>query len=274
MRHSFASYLRIYEPLRAFEPSERRRLADLVTDSTPHTAGQLHDQELLSMLSALRGASVDVSALDSPQLVHAITIGGNLLVCPLDTKVRTLQAVVDSEWAVPFPLNEWSMDRAARRLAATLLTHPSNSRLVGKAHVRSMSWRAPVWWCVLFTDEDRLITGDGYDVRYRIALPLAINRCNAVISAMTDSFGELELAADLQQMSQWLQSFNDAAVLELDLNDVIRPGYEELGAVHEAVGLAARSGEQLIAGRTEESFAAYSEFVDLWERLALLQGHN
>ncbi|MEO6956478.1 MAG: hypothetical protein ABI137_07015 [Antricoccus sp.] len=274
MRHSFATYLRVYEPLSAFKPRERRRLADLLSAAADQSAAQLHEQELLALLPALRGASIDLSVLNSPQLVHTISVRGKVLVCPFDTKLRALQAVIDSEWAVPFPLNEWSMDRAARRQAAALLSSPFNSRRGGLAHVRSMPWRAPVWWCALFTDADRLTTGDGRDVRYRIGLALAISRCSALIEAMTDSFGDLEFAADLQQVGQWLQRFDETAVLELDLGGVIRPGYEELGSVHEAVGLAARSAEQLIAGRTEESFAAYGEFVDLWERLALLQGHN
>lgn len=274
MRHSFASYLRVYEPLSAFKPPERRRLADLITIAADQSAAQLHEQELLSLLPALRGASIDLSVLDSPPLVHTISVRGTLLICPLDTKLRALQAVIDSEWAVSFPLNEWSMDRAARRQAAALLSSPSDSRRGGLVHVRSMPWRAPVWWCVLFTDDDRLATGNGQDIRYRVALALAISRCSALVQAMTDSFGDLELAADLQQVSQWLHRFDETAVLEIDLGDVVRPGYEDLGAVHEAVGLAARAGEHLIAGRTEQSFAVYGEFVDLWERLALLQGHN
>lgn len=269
------SSLRVFEPLESFEPAERRRWAALIEARDAPTPEVADAQVRLGLLPAVVGSAVDFRRLEISESAMTLAWDGADLVCPLDTRPRALQAIVDSEWRLPFPLNDWTMAKQVRRHAARLQAHPSATRPRGGHHILTSNWRVPVWWCALFKSSEQVRDGSRGDmVAFRTPIVDAIKRADAAMQTVNDSFGTAEMTADLDSMLEWLRAFNEMSVVELDYGGLSSylPSDEEKHDL--SVSLVAKSLTHLSAGDMDEALSAYHEFTEIWEEIARLESWN
>ncbi len=269
------SSLRVFEPLESFEPAEQRRWASLIDAHQAPTPEVADAQVRLGLLPAVAGSTIDFRLLEVAE--SAMTVGweGAQLVCPLDIRPRALQAIVDSEWRLPFPLNDWTMSKKVRRRAARLQAHPSSTRPRGGHHILTSNWRVPVWWCALFKSSEQVRDGSrGEAVAFRTSITDAIKRADSAMQTVNDSFGAAEMTADLDSMLEWLRTFNDMSVVELDYGGLSSypPSDEDKSDL--SVRLVAKSLTHLSAGEMDEALSAYHEFTEIWEEIARLESWN
>ncbi|PRZ42547.1 hypothetical protein CLV47_105169 [Antricoccus suffuscus] len=269
------SSLRVFEPLESFAPAEQRRWAALIDAHGAPTPEVADGQVRLGLLPAVAGSTVDFRRLEVVESALTLRWEGADLVCPLDTRPRALQAIVDSEWRLPFPLNEWAMSKQVRRHAARLQAHPSATRPRGGHHILTSNWRVPVWWCALFKSTEQVHDGSRPDVvAFRTTIIDAIKRADSAMQTMNDSFGTAEMTADLDSMIEWLRAFNEMSVVELDygaLSSYLQLDDEKRDR---GVSLVAKSLTYLSAGDMDEALSAYHEFTEIWEEIARLEAWN
>lgn len=269
---SYKSSLRVYEPVWAFEPDERVKWTRYAARSKDEGSLQ---RERHAMLQAIISPSVDFRRLDVVEEALVADWGGNRVVCPLDTQSRALQAIVDSEWKLPFPLSEVTIGRATRRQAAGRQLRPRPAARSGaKDHVLTASWDVPFWWSLLFTREDAVPTSDLESLVYRTSIATALKRGESALKLIAETFGVTPFIADLDVAVRWLRTFDLDSMVELD--------YGSLGALvtslsedgDDSMSLASEAVAHLTDGDLDSALTAYQHYVSTWEDVARLESWN
>ena len=276
------SSLRVFEPLEAFRAAERGRWANLIDSHEAPSPEVAERFDRLRLLPAVVGGAVDFRRLEVSETALVLPWEGASLVCPIDTRQRALQAIVDSEWRLPFPLNEWAMTKQVRRHAGRLQAHPSANRPRGGHHILTSNWRVPIWWCALFRVSEQVRDGSrGDDVVFRTPITDALGRAEAAMHTINDSFSAAEMTADLDSLIDWLRGFHNMSVVELDYGGLSRYlPHEDAGNDAEgdtgdkSVAVVAKSLAHLSAGDMNEAISAYHEFTEIWEEIARLESWN
>lgn len=275
-RGVFASYkssLRVYEPLWAFPPAVRAKWTRYA--ARKRSEGSLQ-RERDAMLQAVIGARVDFRRLDVDDDALVEEWLGNRVVCPLDTESRALQAIVDSEWKLPFPLSDIALGRSVRRQAAGLQLRPRPAGLKSEAkdHVFVANWDVPFWWSLLFTREDAIPTADLESLLYRTGMATALTRGERALDLISQTFGVTPFISELDIAVRWLRTFDLDAMVELD--------YGSLGSLvttlsedgDDSMALASEAIAHLESGDLDSALTAYRDYVSTWEDVARLESWN
>lgn len=211
-----SAFLRVYQPLDAFERDEqlrwerylleRRRLGDPIRRYADRpTTGEL------GVLAPAGGEHADV-ILDE----------GRTYLSPWRLRMRVLAAMLAFRETRPMEL--WDQvvpkkeaKRAARELARMRRRDP---RTVAFAH--QSPWHVPIRWFVLFDDRERRLGEDDRGrlrLRYRTSTRKAMRRAESAIPVLRRSdLGPIsELLVDLHQ---WMAIFDPASILELDYGEL------------------------------------------------------
>jgi hypothetical protein len=175
----FLSYLRVYEPLRAFEGSAGARVrAALARGPLPPERAGRYERELC--LRAQLGARLLPGNGGNGQGGSEVLVlggaSGEPLVCPLDTRARAAAALLGflgdeapllRRSALPVP------ETIARRRAEAAVAELGG----GAPHVVSASWTVPLPWFALVDPEERQLRIDGRRrVWWRVPMGRALAR--------------------------------------------------------------------------------------------------
>lgn len=270
----YQASLRVFEPLAAFPGKQARRWRTYLKARERTPGEHPLEAERSAALQAIIAPDFDVSRLELPEGALYATWEGNLVVCPLDTRSRFLQAIVDSEWQLPFPLNTYSIDRSTRRQAASLQLHPELTGEQSGDHIMTANWQVPFWWCLLFDETDVVPTEDLRQVTFRNSLDDAIGRAEVALKAVTETFGGAEFISDLTMLLRWLGGFDRDSMIELDYGSLADFVVDELQREDTSVALAGRSLAQLLDGDVEGAVTAYHEYAEQWEQIARIESWN
>lgn len=213
----FLSYLRVYEPLRAFDGAAGAPVRDALTRGpVPPEAAGARDRELC-LRAQLRSRPLpdrqtEVLATAGP--------GGKQLVCPLDTRPRAgaaLLAFLEVESpllpvaALPVPV------RTARRLAEAAIAELGD----GAAHVVSASWTVPLPWFALVEQEARQFGLEPRRVWWQVPMERARQRAAKAEAVVRAGIGDAGPAEILAETGAWLERFDRDSVLELDYGGLV-----------------------------------------------------
>ncbi|WP_106848733.1 hypothetical protein [Blastococcus sp. Marseille-P5729] len=269
---SYKSSLRVYEPVWAFHPAERARWMRYA--NRERATGSL-ERERGAMLQAVISTRLDFGRLEVDEEALVAEWSGNLVVCPLDTHSRALQAIIDSEWALPFPLSDLTFGRAVRRQAAGRQLRPRATRgSDAKDHMLTASWDVPFWWSLLFCREDAVPTADLESLVYRAPVATAVRRGEEAYALITDTFGATPFISDLDVAVRWLGTFDQDSMVELDYGSLgpLVVSLSEDG--DDSMALASDSIAHLKDGDLEQALTAYQEYISTWEDVARLESWN
>lgn len=262
----------MYEPVWAFHPEERARWARYVHHE--RSGGSL-ERERGAMLQAVIGSRLDFAMLEVDEEALVCEWTGDLVICPLDTLSRALQAIIDSEWELPFPLSDLTLGRAVRRQAAGRQLRPQVARrLEAKNHVLTASWDVPFWWSLLFCREDAVPTVDLESLVYRAPVATAVRRGQEAYALIIDTFGATPFIADLDAAVRWLGTFDLDSMVELDYGSLgpLVVSLSEDG--DDSMALASDAVAYLQDGDLEQALTAYQEYISTWEDVARLESWN
>lgn len=268
---SYKSSLRVYEPIFAFEGAARTRWARY---AARRRNGAPLERERRAMLRAVVGAQLDFGRLDVEEEALVADWRDNTVVCPLDTRDRALQAIVDSEWKLPYPLSDQVLGRTVRRQAAGLQLRPKPAGAGAKDHVQTASWEVPFWWSLMFTPSDAVPTDDLESVVYRTSITDATRRAEHALELISKTFGVTPFISDLDVAVRWVRTFDLDSMIELD--------YGSLGGLvqrldrtaDDSMSQAADAVEFLQEGDLDAALASYRAYVSTWEDVARLEGWN
>jgi hypothetical protein len=275
----FLSYLRVYEPLRAFEgPSGAQVRAALARGPVPPERAGRHERELcLRAQLATRllpgderngGAPGSSPGSSGTEVLVLGGASGEPLVCPLDTRARAAAAVlaflaaeapVLRSCALPLP------ETVARRRAEAAMAELGD----GAAHVVSASWTVPLPWFALVDPEERQLRLDGRRrVWWRVAIARAKARAAQAERVVRDGLGENGIADVLAETATWLGRFDRASVVELDYGGVVELVDDEALRNDDSADQVRDALQALRKGDTAAARASYTRLQEFWAVVA------
>jgi hypothetical protein len=292
----FVAYLRVYEPLSAFEGDYATTLRDaLETGHLDYAAAgeRERDMWLRSQLSApprlLPGelasgdpsprALRDVLVLDPAEVpTEQATVGPGPLVCPLDVRARSAAALVgflsSSQPVLMAEALTVSVDAVRDKAAQVLSELPG-----GAVHIVSTTWTVPLPWFTMVDPSHRhVVLATREDPRrqvcWRVAMADARRRVAKAHSLAEQTLGDQGPTKVLEDTGRWLEHFHPHSAVELDYGGLVQLlDDEELvndssaADVNEIIDALERQDVEEIAGR----FEALREF---WGELAVRERFN
>ena len=260
----FLSYLRVYEPVRAFEgPSGDAVRAALARGPLPPEALGARERELC--LRATLGSRL----LPPPATEILITEreAGDVLVCPLDTRARAGAAMLgflDSETpflkaavlSVPEPAARRSAERAVAELGDSA------------AHIVSASWTVPLPWFALVDQEDRRVRRHPRRVWWQVPIGRARGRAARAEEVIRTGVGDSGAANVLAETVAWLARFDRDSVVELDYGGIVHLFDDASLRSDTSAALAHDALRALRDGDVEGAQRGYERLRAIWSPVA------
>ena len=271
----FLSYLRVYEPLRAFDGASGARVrAALARGPLRPELAAGHEREMC--LRAQLGARLlpggERNGRPGAETgTEVLVLGGSSgepLVCPLDTRVRAAAAVLsflDEEGPLlrrcALPVSELS----ARHEAEAAMTELGSNA----AHVVSASWTVPLPWFALVDPEERQLRLDKWRrVWWRVPMSRARARAAQAERIVRQGLGDGEPADVLAETATWLAKFDRSSVVELDYGGVVDLVDDEALRADDSADQVRDALQALREGDTAAAEASYDRLREFWAGVA------
>jgi hypothetical protein len=273
----FLSYLRVYEPLRAFEGASGTRVrAALARGPLPPERAGSHEREvcLRAQLGARllpggrRNGRLGVDPAGDSQVLVLGGASGDPLVCPLDTRARAAAAVLSflaeeapvlRACALPVP------ETVARREAEAAVAELGD----GAAHVVSASWTVPLPWFALVDPEERQLRLDGWRrVWWRVPMGRARARAAQAERIVRNGLGDSGPADVLAETGTWLARFDRLSVVELDYGGLVDLVDDEALRNDDSADQVRDALQALREGDTASARASYDRLREFWAVVA------
>ena len=225
-----AAYLRVYEPLAAFEGDERAQWqAYSSAGSAPSpAAGPVLERE--ASLRALVGRPPTVL----PQLeehAYVTEVDGVTLVCPWRTRLRAVEALEAFAEDLPDLVLEAFGPLALSRGAGQALDELRAAAPDLRSHQLSSPWQVPLRWFVLVDAEEREVrvgagparpgTLTGRALVYRTPMSRARRRTARALAVLRRSVDDGVVTAGVEDLGRWLEEFHPRSLVELDYGGLV-----------------------------------------------------
>jgi len=289
----FVAYLRVYEPLSAFDSDVADRLRESVQNGQlDYSAVGERERDLWfrSQLSQpptllpgeLANGSPSPRALRDVMVLSSSSVpgltGSETLVCPLDIRARSAAALVGFLSSAHPALKEVALtarpDSVREKAARVLSELPS-----GAVHIVSTTWTVPLPWFSLVDPEARhlvLATQDDpqRQVCWRVAMSDARARVTKAHELAARAMGEQGPTKVLEDTGRWLEHFAEESAVELDYGGLVQlmtdeQLQEDTSAADVNAIVAALEREDV-----EEIAARFERLRDFWGQLAVRERFN
>jgi hypothetical protein len=289
----FVAYLRVYEPLSAFDSDVADRIQEAVQNgqldysSVGERERDLWFRSQLSQPSTLLPGELangspspralrDVLVLDPAEVSGKVAAGP--LVCPLDVRARSAAALVGFLSTAHPTLMEVALtaspDHVREKAARVLADLPA-----GAVHIVSTTWTVPLPWFTLVDPAGRhLVLAERDDPRrqvcWRVAMPDARARVTKAHELAERTMGDQGPTKVLEDTGRWLEHFHPESAVELDYGGLVQlltdeQLQEDTSAedVHAIVTALEQEDVEEIASRFER-------LRDFWGELAVRERFN
>jgi hypothetical protein len=272
MPSPYCSYLRVYEPLVAFDDDERAVWASYADSAQPRAA-QLTAEHRSALAGVLSVPPVPVPA-EEPREAFVLEAAGTVHVCPVQTRLRSWMALGQFRDGLPDALLHAFVPPASLERAEADHATWGRAAVGVPLRILTATWSVPIHWFVAFAPGDREVRLETSEVLLRTRMSAARRRVGRSLRTLRRSVGDVSYVEDLEDLGRWLEDFHPRSWLELD--------YGGLGRLLGADGLAQdRSVEevtealQLLADGDEPGAAvAYRGVVERWARVRALEHAN
>ena len=210
------AYLRVYEPLDAFSPSEQARYGargQLDEHGAQKAARKWLIERAMPELDSLLGGADGAFVRRADETV---------LVCPWRTRLRMLAGLVAFRGSVPDEVAdafvpEEEAERATRELESIGRDYPEL-----RSHIIHANWHVPLRWFCAFDDSERILIEDsqGLRVRYETQVKTAIARLARAIEVLESSWIDEAVTVAVRELAEWVSCFREDGLLELDYGSV------------------------------------------------------
>ncbi|MEU4565929.1 hypothetical protein [Micromonospora sp. NPDC023956] len=275
----FASYLRVYEPLTAFDRERQaywRRYARQGRAVTPQEGPV---RQRTAVIEALGAGWTRLP--DLPDEAYVLEAGEAMLVCPWNLRVRVAEAALSAREGVPAVLADAFVPPVlAGQAKAVVEDWRSGARVlehgVPRLHEQISTWGVPLRWFVLVDPEEREfgVEPGRRVLRYRTEMSKARRRSSRALSVLRKSVGEVPITQAVEEAARWLEEFHPRSMVELDYGGLVDLLPEETLRADDSPALVATGLAGLARGEAEEASAAYDKLVARWRAVQLLERCN
>jgi len=275
----FASYLRVYEPLTAFDRDRQvfwRRYAregrDLGLVEGPV-------RQRAAVLEALGAGWTRLP--DLPDEAYVLQWGESLLVCPWNLRLRVAEAALNARDGVPSVLADAFVPPVLAGQARAIVEDWRSGekvleRGVPRVHEQIATWGVPLRWFVFVDlDEREYVHGDsGRVLRYRTEISKARRRAHRGVSVLRKTLGDAPITEAVEEGTRWLEEFHPRSIVELDYGGLVNLLPEGDLAQDDSPGLVAAGLSALSRGDADAATEAYEKLVSRWRAVQLLERCN
>lgn len=284
---AYAAYLRVYQPLAAFEGEERQRWADAVVGSVAPPVGAALERE--AAVRALLRRSGPAPAGTGPATIATVLpavaeqayvaeVDGVTLVCPWRTTLRALEGL--EEFVAELPdelLRAFALpgaEVASDGLARWREQHPG----VRTSQLTS-TWQVPLRWFVLVGPEEREVEPGqpgqpGRSLIYRTAMSRARRRVARALDVLRRTVEDGVITAGVEELGRWLEEFHPRSLVELDYGGLVHLLDDAELRQDESARDVAAALTALAEGHPERAAAAYGLVTARMKGLQAIESAN
>jgi hypothetical protein len=254
------SYLRVFQPLTSFPAEEQETWLAHSSDEerSDSSAGRRW------LVTASLPESISLGSPTEGALVRRN--GQEVLICPWRTSLRMLAGLLAFRNSVPDEIAEVFVPEAEARRAAHELSELTDARPEIRSHILHANWHVPLRWFAAFDESERILTEDkrGLRVRYESTLDAARERLQRAVAVLEASWVDDAIVSTLQELLDWLDSFDSDGLLELDYGSVSAMFSEEDLVEDRSAAEVASCLDALESGDVIRAGRLFSGLTDKW----------
>lgn len=275
----FASYLRVYEPLTAFDRERQLFWRRYVREGRAVTPLEGPDRQRSAVIEALGAGWTRLP--DLPDEAYAMEVDDTILVCPWNLRVRVAEAALSARDGVPPVIADALVPPVlAGQAKAVIDDWRSGARVlergVPRVHEQVATWGVPLRWFVFIEPAEReLDIRPGHRVlRYRTEISKARRRASRGLAVLRKSVGNASITEAVEESARWLEEFHPRSMVELDYGGLVNLLPDEQLVADDSPELVATGLAGLARGDAEAATDAYERLVARWRAVQLLERCN
>lgn len=260
----YVASLRIYEPLEAFDGSDRSRFEQL-----SHEVDSKSQEQFQAIKSTIVLQPIHIDG------AHVLVIENEKFISPWSTAQRKFAALEAFKSSLPESITQYFLPEYLEQSIAN--SPPEVSDI---PHVQTETWVIPPRWFSLFTAEERFrgVSDTTAFTLMRTPLQQAIRRAEITLQTVLGAFGQGFVSQEIEDLAEWLELFHPRSWVECDYGGIAtylhrlllergEGGIEadtSIEDVHSSLaGLA--SGDGVAAGR------GYERLMNRWRSVAAFE---
>ncbi|MFC4066155.1 hypothetical protein [Actinoplanes subglobosus] len=275
----FASYLRVYEPLTAFDRERQVFWREYAREGRDMGLVEGPARQRTAVLEALGAGWTRLP--DLPDEAYVLEWDGSVLVCPWNLRLRVAEAALNARDGVPAVLADAFVPPVlAGQAKAVVEDWRSGAKVleqgVPRVHEQTATWGVPLRWFAFVDLEEREIALSGRRkvLRYRTEISKARRRAHRAVSVLRKSLGDAPITEAVEEGTRWLEEFHPRSVVELDYGGLVNLLPEDSLTEDDSPGLVAAGLSALSRGDAESASEAYEKLVARWRVVQLLERCN
>jgi hypothetical protein len=275
----FAAYLRVYEPLTAFDRERQVFWRRYVREGRAVAPLDGPGQQRTAVLSALGAGWTRLP--DLPDDAYVMEADDTLLVCPWNLRVRVAEAALSARDGVPAVLADAFVPPVlAGQAQAVVDDWRSGAKVlergVPRLHEQIATWGVPLRWFVFVDLDERELSlrPQRRVLRYRTEISKARRRAHRGVSVLRKSVGDVPITEAVEEGARWLEEFHPRSVVELDYGGLVDLLPDETLREDDSPGLVAAGLAALARGDADAATEAYEKLVSRWRAVQLLERCN
>jgi len=276
---NFAAYLRIYEPLTAFDRERQLYWRRYVKDGRAVAPLDGPGRQRTVVLEALGAGWTRLP--DLPDEAYVLETDETLLICPWNLRVRVAEAALSARDGVPPVLADAFVPPILAGLAKSVVDDwRSGARVLERGmprvHEQVSTWGVPLRWFVFVDLSERAFTsGDGRRaLRYRTEISKARRRAHRAHSVLQKALGDAPITEAVEESTRWLEEFHPRSLVELDYGGLVSLLPDDALEGDDSPGLVASGLAALSRGDADTATEAYEQLVSRWRAVQLLERCN
>ena len=275
----FASYLRVYEPLAAFERERQVFWRRYVKEGRAVGLLEGPGRQRTAVLEALGASWSRLPEL--PDEAYVMETDETLLVCPWNLRIRVAEAALTARDGVPSVLADAFVPPAFAGLARTIVEDWRSGakvleRGLPRVHEQVATWGVPLRWFVFvdLSERELSLRAGRRVLRYRTEIAKARRRAHRAHSVLRRTLGEAPITLAVEETARWLEEFHARSIVELDYGGLVNLLSDEALTDDDSPGLVAAGLAAVGRGEADSATASYERLVERWRAIQLLERCN
>jgi hypothetical protein len=275
---AFAAYLRVYEPLAAFDRDRQAYWRRYVKEGRVVAPLDGPGRQRTAVIEALGAGWTRLPEL--PEDGYVLQTEDTILVCPWNLRVRVAEAALNARDGVPPVLADAFVPPALADLARAILDDWRTKAQVlqqgtPRVHELTATWGVPLRWFVFVDPVEReLVLHDERRLIYRTEISKARRRAHRAHSVLRRALGDAPITEAVEEGTRWLEEFHPRSVVELDYGGLVSLLSDEALEADDSPGLVAAGLAGLSQGDAGAASEAYEQLVARWRDIQLLERSN
>ncbi len=279
MPSNFAAYLRVYEPLTAFDRERQVYWRRYVKEGRAIGTLDGPRRQRSAVMEALGAGWTRLP--DLPEDAYIMETEETLLICPWNLRVRVAEAALTARDGVPEVLADAFVPPILAGLARTVVDDWRNGshvleRGMPRVHEQIATWGIPLRWFVFVDLSERELTLEpgNRSLIYRTEISKARRRAHRAHAVLRKALGNAPVTEAVEEGARWLEEFHPRSVVELDYGGLATLLPDDVLKEDDSPGLITAGLASLSRGEVDVASATYEQIVARWREIQLLERSN